>query len=734
MTLLFGVPALLVGLAAVAVPLLIHFISKRRARVVRFALIDLLMRSQRRTARSIRLQQILLLLLRMLFIAAVAVALAQPFLDVEQAPAARAEPIAVVVVIDGSASMHARVGGRSGFERARREALDLIRGLPADVKAGAVACGGKSEPGAAELAPVGFDRAGVLTAIEEHEAGVFAGALVPCIDRAVAMVQGVEGAGERRVTVLSDLAAHAIQSVSSATDGKGVLVQWRSVVDRPMANHAIVQASVVRVAGRAGTALSVPFSLAGFAPDGATIGDVEVDLIHDGSRSARLTVPVSPRPTERRFHLPMPERTAAPVSGGKTSDSSADAVLDTLTITTPADALTLDDTVVLPVDMGGPLEVVVVDGAPQALRFQDEVFYLESALEAVRGGRARLKFRTIGADQLQRADVAAARVLVLANVARLDDDAALALVEHVKAGAGVLMTMGDQVDVEWTNAQLRDLLPSPLRGSKGQALLDDASVAEVLSLTRFMLAHPALSSFGAPQQSGTVGAQPGAALDVPGLTRVRTHTMMLVEPAADQQTVVARFSNGAPALVDRAVGAGRAMTLLTTVDRDWTDLAIRPGFVPLMQQIVLYLGGALDDAAPRVQVVGGTRQLRVPLGAVEVVVEKPSGSKLILPVPVDARTVTLPRIDEIGLHRIWSRGDGGELRERAAERFTAVFDAAESDLRPATPADLNAAVPPGATVQGGGPDDPRVKLWPMLLMLAAALLLAEAALLKRTLM
>ena len=66
MNLAFLTPALLGGLAVLAVPLLIHLISKRRARRVRFAALELLLRSQKRTARSIRLRQILLLLMRTL--------------------------------------------------------------------------------------------------------------------------------------------------------------------------------------------------------------------------------------------------------------------------------------------------------------------------------------------------------------------------------------------------------------------------------------------------------------------------------------------------------------------------------------------------------------------------------------------------------------------------------------------------------------------------------------------
>jgi hypothetical protein len=223
------------------------------------------------------------------------------------------------------------------------------------------------------------------------------------------------------------------------------------------------------------------------------------------------------------------------------------------------------------------------------------------------------------------------------------------------------------------------------------------------------------------------------ALDVPGLARVRTHTLMLVEPSVDKDAIVlARFSNGAPALVERAAGSGRVLTLLTSIDRDWTDLAIRPGYVPLMQQAVLYLGGALEDAGPRTLRAGAIRALRVPTGAVELVVEKPSGQKVPLAVPADARTVEIKDTDEVGLYRVWSRGDGGELRERLGERFSVLVDARESDLRAASPDALAGAVPQGARARTHEDAEQGVKLWPFLLLAAALLLLVEAAVLKKT--
>ena len=90
---------LLAGLAAVVLPTLIHLISRRRARRVRFAPMALLMRSQKRTARSIRLRQLLLLLVRTLFIFAIAAAVLRPLLTDEPIAGTTTAPVVVVVPV-----------------------------------------------------------------------------------------------------------------------------------------------------------------------------------------------------------------------------------------------------------------------------------------------------------------------------------------------------------------------------------------------------------------------------------------------------------------------------------------------------------------------------------------------------------------------------------------------------------------------------------------------------------
>ncbi len=122
----FGAPWFLAGLAGLLAPLLIHLINKERATPLRFPSVRFITRSAlpQRGRRSPR--DWLLLLLRLLFFAAVVIALAQPrWVEPGVAGAVEEPNESVIFVVDSSASMSAQ----GAWERAEAiidEALDSV--------------------------------------------------------------------------------------------------------------------------------------------------------------------------------------------------------------------------------------------------------------------------------------------------------------------------------------------------------------------------------------------------------------------------------------------------------------------------------------------------------------------------------------------------------------------------------------------------------------------------------
>ncbi len=113
-------PGFLWALPAVFIPVVIHLLHRRRRyRRVPWAAMQHLLAAQQSNRRRIRLRNLLLLLMRCAAVAAIVLLLSRPLLGHAAVPpgAAAGE---VFVLLDDSASMACRSGGRSAFERGRR--------------------------------------------------------------------------------------------------------------------------------------------------------------------------------------------------------------------------------------------------------------------------------------------------------------------------------------------------------------------------------------------------------------------------------------------------------------------------------------------------------------------------------------------------------------------------------------------------------------------------------------
>jgi hypothetical protein len=126
-------PALAAGVLLASVPLLIHLLNRQRHRPMPWAAMRFVQAAWKRTRRRSRLEDLLLLLLRMAAVALLALAVARPF-------AGRSSPLAgltdsrrdLVLALDGSASTGWRGSAQSVFEqileRARAHLNDLDGG------------------------------------------------------------------------------------------------------------------------------------------------------------------------------------------------------------------------------------------------------------------------------------------------------------------------------------------------------------------------------------------------------------------------------------------------------------------------------------------------------------------------------------------------------------------------------------------------------------------------------
>jgi hypothetical protein len=693
----FASPWLLLGLLAALLPIAIHLFHRRRAVRRPFPAIEFLLRSNRKIARGLKVRQILLLALRVALFVLLPLAMAQPWIDCGGASSADLGdarlPATVVIVLDESASMSTPVGRGTAWDEAVRQALAMVDDLRPWDRVAVVFAGGAARAPFAEPAE---DRARVRDRIRGHVPQHGGSDLVEALQVA-AELHARSDLPERRTVVFTDGAAHAWPG-DGVRAGIGRLLPVDVAGGPPAFNHAVESIAWERT-GEAGQGTwridaglrrwgaGASQATVTLAVDGEVVGTAPVELPADGRATVAFT---------HAFEQTGLVRLRVTVTDG-TGPSA-------------------DDALEVPMGIGRPARAVLVNGDARSVALQDELFFIERALEATMEGPGAVDVRSVAPSALAGLDWDAVDVVVLANVASLPAEEVRSLRSFVEQGGGLLFTCGSNTDPAVWNATFGDLLPKPIRDVKllSERYDPDAAI-KVTRVGTVDTAHPIFRVFdGAGGES---------------LQSVAAYRYALLEPVADDAVhTLASFRDGGPALLEKTIGRGRVLLWTTTIDFDWTDLPIRTAFVPFVRRTIDHLarrtGGGAPDAAP-----GRPMELWVDAwGATQVTIVDPEGARTVLDVD-EGRAIYLP--ERRGLHTV-ALGEGAAAFPVDELAFLATAPAVESDLRPVSEERLQALREAGlegmALGEGGGLPPGRRDVWPLLLLITMLVLYGETLL------
>jgi hypothetical protein len=142
----------------------------------------------------------------------------------------------------------------------------------------------------------------------------------------------------------------------------------------------------------------------------------------------------------------------------------------------------------------------------------------------------------------------------------------------VSTGAGLLVIPGEQNVGRWSK-EWRNVLPA----SVGEVVDRSRDAGATIGAVDY--ASPVFEIFSAPRSGDFSSSRifKYRTLDVPG-----------------DSGVIARFDDGAPAMVERKSGDGRVVLWATSMDANWTDLPVQPVFLPFMHQVGKRIGRYAD--------------------------------------------------------------------------------------------------------------------------------------------
>lgn len=537
----------LVGLAGAAIPILIHFLTRDRVQKVAFPTLRFFAKTSRRVLRRKKLLELILLAMRTLACALLALAFARPLLRASVGGEIATAGTAKVIVADVSASMRRAGLGDTLRAEAKKALLGLSEGSDA------VALIALAEKPRLVL-PLTRRLAAVKAQIDVLTPGHGGTDLAEAVRQAGVILDRVS-ARTKEVVLISDLQRTGWQRFAGGWRlPAGVKLTVRPTrLEGSTENRAVVEAHYPHsmVVDQAAQPLAV--RVANFST--AACRDVKVTCSRDDkeieSQSINLRAGGS-----------------AAVRFRSVFDSPGD---NPVTITVDSvDAVPGDNVFYLNVRVIPRIKVLILNGRPSPSPEKDAAFFLEKALAPVE--ESPFEVKSVDASQAKESDLEAVRVAILSNVREVSANVVEALEALLARGGGLLFVPGNRCDPKKFREVFGQLAPCKLR--KPTDVRQARGGPRELVLTKIDYTHPIFEVFLRPHHGD-----------------FSTVRFMKFWEVTDSQLsrVLARFSNGRSAILERQIGTGVSMMLATACDLEWNDLALRAIFLPYLHQTVRYL-------------------------------------------------------------------------------------------------------------------------------------------------
>ena len=672
----FLTPLFFLGVAALAAPILVHLVRRTRARKVQFPALVFVRQVPQRTIRRRTLQNVLLMLLRCLAILLIVIAFTRPFFSGGSSAKENTAAGATVILVDNSLSMRREPLFSEALKRAEA-AVDDARNDE-------------------QLAVLSFDKRyavvnrftndknRLLTAIRSINAGWDGTDYEQALRGAESLLGEIETSGPKKIMMISDFQAPGWNQ-NTATFKLANTTQLTTI--DVASSDSFPNIAITNVEAR-GVVFGQKY-LDNLAVHINNFGDTPRDRIQVDFQINEQTV------EKRDISLNSRDSKVIEFTGFNLNEGANRCTIDIV-----SGDFAPDNRFYFTLRRETPSKALIAESAS---RGRSDSLHLQSAL--ITNDDLPFTFTLKSAGSVDPTSIPEYSLVMLNDAGQISGALADALTKFVEAGGQLIVSTGPRTTADSLNA-LQRIMPATLREAV------QTKAGESVAMTNVKFDHPIFEVF---QESGRL-----AAAHVIGYFRS--------EPAATA-TVLARFEDGSPALVESRTGKGRVLLFTSSLGPSWNDLPLTPLYLPFIHQMVRYAGARDENSWYG---LGQTFTVRKTANGQLPPVDTPAGARLS-----EGRNTPdgdlLVTARELGFYRLRYEGQPG---------FAAVdTDGAEGDFTKLNFGEFVAGVT-GGTGTGEGSDanrnlsgeevEGRQRVWWSLLFLALLLLLAESVLARRT--
>jgi hypothetical protein len=540
-------PWYLLGLLGIGIPLAIHLIRRQRAERVVLPTARFLKRAPKKLVYFQRIQQWLLLLLRIAIAGLLAVAFARPIITGAYSQLVGTAPQSLVILLDTSMSMQYA----DRFDEGKAAAINILESLQQGDEAAIVAFADSPGP----VKHLTTDLTALETFVRNIPApGYRSTHFLTALHLADQILQSAHYQ-EKTVVLVSDYQRSAAPASSAVwTLSPGIRFKGIKVGDTKTSNLTVTDVRTMKLPAQGEETHLIVGRIQSLGTD--PIPEARVFLRIDGTE-------LTSRPLDLR------DRSEIVVEFPVTVNQAG---LHRGSVRVEGDRFEPDNTRYFTVRVEPPVRVLCISGESAGGGADDKAYWFRSAL----GRQATSPFQVDVVDPqgLFPEALASYAVVVLMNVDNLARDQMNSLQSYVKGGGGLLLAPADRVDGADFNRNYGELTPALLRRKH---VFNDETALAITQVHR----HHSIIRFLQNGQPTDFGA-------------ARFHGYWRTEPVAGSDVILS-FENGDAALVAKRVGNGRVLLFTSSLDPEWNNFPRQVTYLPLLHESMRYLAGSQDQ-------------------------------------------------------------------------------------------------------------------------------------------
>ena len=732
---------LFAGTAAVAAPIIIHLLNRRRFKKIDWAAMDFLLEAQRLNRRRVKLEELILLLLRCLAMILIGLLIARPSLDINVSGLLKAGQTERVIVLDDSLSM-ATVGQQgSPIDKASEILQKGIKSLSNSNSQDIITVVRTTDPN--KFVPNGLPLTessigDLLDEFKNVQATDLRGDLHSALLTVEKSFESDKSNFTKVVYLLTDLRRMDWESSTKLGSDKGVTQTLQSIADKAAGCYVVdlgseIENNLVIEEVKPLEKVLVNGVPADFEVLVKNLGKLDIEDV-TVKFSVRGSLPLKSKiPLIEAGTLGVAAFSYTFTDSGNESFSVPIEVSLENEFSKSKDALREDNVRYFPARIAGGIHVLIVDGDPSGIFGKSESFYLANALSPGGPAISGVDVTVLDDTDFDSSKLSQYEVIFIANLYRITEDRANSLNEWVENGGGLVLLLGDQIDEDVYNDVLykngSGLLPFKLSTVGG-----DEKEEEWVYIKPEKQNHPLFRFFEGDNKR---------LLDQVKVFRWWNSEVITNEDTENPSNIVASLTSddNSPVIVEKQVGSGRVLAITTPLDNDWNNFPENgASFLITSQELVRYMAkniaseGMISVAEPIFHPVDvreyrqQARLLRPGEKVAEEVEALPQNRSNLNNLKW---TLSYEKTDQKGIYELqFDRADGSGVHSLA---FAANIDTGESDLSRISAAsirsDLGSAnvefLPFGSPKLWGEADATRSEMWKIVLIILGVLLMVE---------